>query len=105
MMNEKIKLIESALKDPVVKGMKVLSPASIDLIVGLLESDKTDFYLGEWKSELGRINYEYRVHPKETGDALRKILDDDYKFNKPSLTSLYSRKDLSDYVQDIKKAA
>ncbi len=104
MKNEKIKLIERALKDPIVEGMNVLGSASIDTIIRLLESDTTEFYLGEWKSELGRIKYEYRVHPEERGIKLKKLLDEGHEFKKPSLR-LYSRLYLSNYAQEIKKAA
>lgn len=98
--NRNFNIVKAALEDRVVEGLKVINPTSKDAVRNLLDSEKGDFYLGEWRSELGRITYSYRIHSPETADNLNALKNEGYAFSKPKLIKLYGRKELLEYVKN-----
>lgn len=100
-MQDYIKRIKEALKDPSIEGVEYVNGRDISVINSFLRANPQYKYISEWHDNLFGSRYFVKVHDKDTGEYLKKILEEGKLINKPNLISVKSIDDLD----VIKKAA
>ena len=105
MMTDSIGMLKQALQDPKIEDLSCICPVNYPLLKNILRGLTHDCYISEWQYGMGMIHYEYHIHRGEKGARLQEERQKGIKGGHPTLTVVYSKKELETIIQKAEKEA
>ncbi|MBW2997394.1 hypothetical protein KY349_03585 [Candidatus Woesearchaeota archaeon] len=92
------KVLRKALSAECVPDLPVLDSSDSVRLERLLGDMPENGFVSEWRNDLGKVSYEYRVHDETEGAILRQLLKSGSVGRYPLLTAVYSREDIRSFL-------
>lgn len=92
------KVLRKALSAERIPDLPVLVSSDSVCLERLLDDMPENGFVSEWRNDLGKVSYEYRIHDEAEGTILRQLLKSGNVGRYPLLTAVYSREDIISFL-------